>query len=146
MITETQEEEFLIDDDAKSKIDLYKKLDSNGDPYYTGKLQANYIMDLNAGQSFMVFTADEGAEQIQNGPLHPARKKFTKPPITSGERITIPLKRHQDSFGNDFFVGELAQPATQINLTHGLFFTVFTSRKGHEQIQITPLKIKRKKK
>ena len=139
------DDDFFVDDDAKCPIDLFKKFDSNNEAYYIGKLQANFRMDLDAGQSFMIFLSDENAEQIQIGPLNPERRKFARQQFVSGsDRITVPLKKLFDAHGAPFYVGELVQMNTLINLSKGLFFAVFVSREGYEQIQITPLKAKRK--
>lgn len=136
------DEDFYVDESAKLPIALTKKEDSNGETFYMGKIQFNGSLDLDAGQSFFIFTSEEGVEEIQVGPLDPSRKKHVRPCHTQGDKLCIALKKYTDGAGKAYYVGELYIP----NMTHamhrGIFCTVFTSRLDEEELHIAPLKVK----
>lgn len=135
-----------IDPNAKITVKLLKKTDKDNNPYYIGKLQFNGVLNFNEGGNlFMIFTADDGAEELQIGPIDSNKsKKFWEGSSINqnGERISIPLRQFKDRDDNPIFIGE-AEGDVSISMKNGIFFTIFTSVKGKEQIQITPLREKR---
>lgn len=150
--------EFYADPEGKLPIELRKRLDRDKEAYYTGRLHCNISMDLTAGQSFMVFVSEDGFEEIQVGPLDPRRKKFAKEPLRYGvDNISISLNKHVDKAGETYYVGELFVPKAdtspglpvpepvKIDASKGLFFSVYVSREGCEKLQITPLKVRRRR-
>lgn len=143
---------FAIDNDAKARVMLDKLIDGNGNPYYVGKLQAPFDWNFTHGSSFMVFISDEGHEELQIGPVNWDRyaikpqKKRKNGEITSDGKITIKLRPSTDRDGKPFYVGELVIPNAFISLAKGVFFSIFVSREGNEEIQIGPLDHSRKKK
>jgi hypothetical protein len=132
-------EEFRIDPDAKGKIELTKQFDSNDQPYYIGKLQLPMTLDFDDGVSFMVFTAEDGVEELQIAPLDPSRRKGSKnDAVLSGGRFSVELHSMKDHNGNTYYIGEATGPVV-MKLRNGIFFSVFTSRPGEEELQISKL-------
>lgn len=129
-----------IDSSAKISIKLYSKQDNNGKPFYYGKLQFNGTLSMTDGQSFMIFLSDPGCEELQIGPLAPHRNGHSGI-IGSKGQIAIPLNRHFDQHSNPFYVGEL-KGLGNLDMQRGIFFTVFTSIDGREQLQLQPMKFK----
>ncbi len=141
-------ENIIIDPEAKGKVDLIKiNRDSNGNPYFIGKLQLPCTMDFEFGASFMVFNAEEGCEQLQFAPLdNNRRNKITKDhgaALLRNGRFAIDLHQMIDQNGKKYYVGE-AIGLSKIDLRPGIFFTIFTSIPGQEQIQISRLQAKPK--
>lgn len=132
----------LVDNDAKLRIPLFRRIGKDGNPFYTGKLQFPGVMDLEEGASFMVFTSEENMEELQIGPLDPnrqsARVRKTSRDTRADGRIRIDLHSVKDSHGNTFYVGEAQGPAI-LPLRNGLFFTIFTAREGYEELQVSRL-------
>jgi hypothetical protein len=143
-------EQFYIDPEAKSKIELTKILDANGQPYYIGKLQFPGKLEFACGASFFVFVSEDGVEELQIAPLDPSRrnKSSREGAYLEGDRnevrISIDLHPMSDQNGNTYYVGE-AIGLTDLNLRNGIFFTVFVSKTGQEEIQITRLNHKRRR-
>lgn len=46
-------------------VDLKKSVDGDGRVYYVGKLKAPALIDCSKGAAFLIFTSDEGEEQLQ---------------------------------------------------------------------------------
>lgn len=46
-------------------IDLKARKDVDGQTFYVGKLKAPAMIDCSKGVVFLVFTADQGEEQLQ---------------------------------------------------------------------------------
>jgi hypothetical protein len=131
-----------IDPDAKIPVKLRKVFDSNEQPYYVGKLQfAGYLDFEKYGQSFMVFLSDDGAEELQIGPLDPNRTSKNQD-TTAGMRrdgtIIVDLHPFFDKNDDVVYAGE-AKCLGGIDVTEGLFFTVFVSKSGFEELQISRL-------
>lgn len=133
-----------IDNEGKFLVPLKSRVDTHGNTFYTGKLQFNGNLNLFKGQSFMVFTSEEGAEEMHVGPLHPNRAaKAKKSVFHANSKISVSLHKHKDRHDETFYVGEL-KGFGDLVMDNGFFFTIFTSISGREEIQITPLKIKKK--
>jgi len=135
--------QFKIDDRAKISIPLEAKKDSNENTFYIGKLQFNGMLSLEDGQSFMVFISDENCEELQIGPLASFKnysRKIMETEYVPNKKIHIPLRAHVDNYKKPYYVGELKGKGF-IPANRGLFFTIFTSIEGREEIQISSLKI-----
>lgn len=140
-------ETFYIDPEAKTKVELTKiSKDSNGHPYYIGKLQFPGTLEFNCGASFFVFVSEEGVEELQIAPLDPARRNKSKRDgaYMSEGRFSIDLHPMTDQNGNTYYVGE-AIGLANLKLRQGIFFTIFLSIPGQEEIQISKLNHKRKR-
>lgn len=139
-------ESFYIDPDAKPPIPLTKMFDSNGNPYYIGKLQFPGTLEFDCGASFFIFVAEDGCEELQIAPLDPARRsKSTRDGASmSGGRFSIDLHPMKDRNGNIYYVGE-AIGLAELKLRKGIFFTIFLSKKGQEEIQISRLQYRPKR-
>lgn len=134
---------FTIDPEAKCRVELIKKLDSSQNPFYIGKLQLPGTLDFTYGISFMVFVAESGVEQLQIAPIDPVRRARIRDrgAVISDGKLTIDLHPLQDKNLKTYYVGEvIGLSEMKLNLFSGIFFTVFTSIEGKEQIQITPLR------
>jgi hypothetical protein len=138
---------FYIDPDAKCRINLRKiEKDANGQPYYVGKFQWPGTMDFENGALFMVFLSEEDCEELQISPLDPNRRVKNKSRTTmSNGRISINLYPKLDRNNNTYYVGEAVGHLT-MDLIEGVFFTIFTSREGAEEIQISRLRAPNRKK
>lgn len=139
------ENQLIIDPEAKGKVSLVKvPKDAVGNPYFIGKLQFPAVMEFDRGVSFMVFLAEDGFEEIQIAPLDPTRRNKTNrdggASINNG-RFSISLYPRKDQNGSIYYIGE-AIGLFKIDLSVGVFFTVFTSVTGQEQIQISKLQHK----
>ena len=97
----------------------------------------------------MIFCSEEGHEELQISPVDPTRRSNSK---RSGlgfkrGRMVIDLSFFEDSNGEKVYTGEAQGPANT-DCTFGIFITVFTSRDGSEELQISRLdhgQIKRRK-
>jgi hypothetical protein len=137
---------FQIDPEAKPPIQLIKNIDDYGNPFYIGKLQFPGKLEFECGASFFVFVSEEGYEELQIAPLDPRRRKKTRRDgvtMTSG-RFTIDLEPMMDRNGQTYYVGE-AIGLGKLDLRRGIFFTIFLSKPGREEIQIKRLDHKPKK-
>src|SRR5690606_15220266 len=136
-----------IDPEAKTKVELARiEKDSNGQPYYIGKLQFPGTLEFDGGVSFMVFSAEQGLEELQIAPLDATRLRGNRE--TSGAsfnngRFSINLHSMKDQNDKIYYVGE-AVGFVEIDLRKGIFFTIFVSRPGQEELQITRLNHKKK--
>lgn len=136
-----------IDPDAKSKVQLAKiESDVNGHPYYIGKLQFPGTLEFDSGVSFMVFVSEEGVEELQISPLDTTRLRGCRESSTamiSAGRFSVELHPMKDQNEKTYYIGE-AIGFINMDLRKGIFFTIFTSRSGQEEIQISRLNSKRK--
>jgi hypothetical protein len=138
-------ENLQIDTEAKCPIKLIKvPRDNAGNPYFIGKLQFPAIMKFEKGASFMVFLAESGVEELQIGPIEPSRRSKARGGVSiNNGRFCIDIHPMIDQHGKTYYVGE-AIGLFEIDLVPGIFFTVFTSISGQEQIQISRLEVKQK--
>ncbi len=138
-------EDIYIDPDAKMKVDLTKiAKDANGQPYYIGKLQFPGTLEFESGASFFVFVSESGVEELQIAPLDPSRMAKTRNEAYMNGRFSIDLHPMVDQNGRTYYVGE-AIGLAKLDLKRGIFFTIFTSKPGYEEIQISRLNPKVRK-
>lgn len=138
-------ENFRIDPEAKPPIFLKKVWDSSNNPYYIGKLQFPATLIFDRGISFFVFVSEDGYEELQIAPMDPSRRSRSKHSATmSGGRFSIDLHPVVDRNGSTYYVGE-AVGFAKLDLYRGVFFTIFLSKPGQEEIQITRLNHRQKK-
>jgi len=136
---------YSVDPDAKAKVELTKiARDANGQPFFIGKLQFPGTMEFDKGVSFMVFVSEEGVEELQIAPLDPSRRSKSHRDSSgiNGGRFSVELNPMVDRAGNTYYVGE-ARGFVQMDLRQGIFFTIFVSRAGSEELQISRLRPKR---
>lgn len=50
--------------EGKIKIDLDSRIDSFGNKYYLAKVEAPILIDCREGAAFMIFTSQEGEEEM----------------------------------------------------------------------------------
>jgi hypothetical protein len=137
-IKSDNDENFQIDPEAKITIDLIRHLDSDKQPFYTGKLQFPGTLNFSEGVSFMVFISESGVEQLQIGPS-PIRTKMRRRNISlSNGRFNINLHSMKDRDLKTYYIGEVLGPG-ELQIRNGLFFTIFLSKSGYEEIQISCL-------
>jgi len=139
---------LLIDPEAKTPVKLIKvPRDAAGKPFFIGKMQFPGTLEFEQGASFMVFVAEEGVEELQIAPLDPTRRnKMSRDSgasaaLLNNSRFSIDLHPMIDQNGSTYYVGE-AIGLSKIDLRPGIFFTIFTSIAGQEQIQISRLQVK----
>ena len=137
--------EFYIDPEAKPSLPLNKILDANGNPYYIGKLQFPGTMDFELGASFFIFVSEDGYEELQISPINPNRRTKThRGSFTMSDgRFSIKLHPMRDRNDRIYYVGE-ATGLNKLDLTKGIFFTIFLSKPGHEEVQISRLNHRRR--
>lgn len=129
-------------------VPLKRHSDGEGNTFYTGVLQFAGTLDLEFGNSIMVFESDADCEEIQISPTdHSKRSKNKRDIITTrfnnSSKIVVPLQKLTDKYNKRYFVGEL-HGIGSLSLVEGIFFTVFTAKEGMEEIQISRLKKKDK--
>jgi len=133
---------FKVDPEAKSKVELTRQRDKEGHSFYIGKLQFPGTLEFDKGASFMIFLSDDGFEELQIAPLDPTRKPLPKrhreTAGVSGGRFSIDLHPMVDKDGETYYIGEALGPVS-MKLRKGIFFHVFTSRPGVEELQISQL-------
>jgi hypothetical protein len=140
-------ETLVIDPEAKTKVPLIKvPRDANGKPYYIGKLQFPGTMEFERGVSFMIFISEDGCEELQISPIDPIRRAKAnrdcgRGAIINNGRVSIDIHPMKDGNGKTFYVGEAIGLGT-IPMHRGVFFTVFTSIEGEEELQLTRLQFK----
>jgi hypothetical protein len=63
---------------------LEKKLDRDNKPYYVAKVKAPITINCNDGAVFLIFTADEGCEEMQLASLEdkPKSNERMQPEVT----------------------------------------------------------------
>jgi hypothetical protein len=59
------------------QVDLKKTQDRNGSFYYIGKIKCPATIDLKDGIVFLIFTSEEGEEQLQIASLEVKEKDDT---------------------------------------------------------------------
>lgn len=57
------------------KMDLKKRTDQDGRVFYVAKLKGPMSIDCRDGVTFLVFTSDDGDEQLQIAPFHDKQQK-----------------------------------------------------------------------
>lgn len=102
---------LVIDPEAKTTIPLIKvPKDAAGNPYFIGKMQFPGTMDFERGASFMVFTAEDGHEELQIAPLDPMMLSKVNANVRGASinngKFSIDLVRFIDQNGADYYVGE----------------------------------------
>lgn len=140
------EDDIYIDPEAKTRVDLKKiARDANDQPYYIGKLQFPGTLKFECGVSFFIFLSEDGQEELQIAPLTTSRRSKTDDDLYMNKsRISVDLYPMVDQNGRTYYVGE-AVGLAKLDLVRGIFFTIFTSRPGHEEIQISKLNPKIRK-
>lgn len=144
------EDSGYVDDSAKLIVPMHRIIDRDGNPYYIGKLQFPGGIDLGEGASIMLFTSEEGAEELQIGILDPNKRsgkvrKSTRPLYAGAEgKIRIDLHSVKDSKGRTFYIGEAIAPVVIGCKRKGIFFNAFTAQSGSEELQISTLRHKKK--
>lgn len=134
-----------IDPEAKPPIPLKKVWDSSGNPYYIGKLQFPGTLEFERGASFFIFVSEDGYEELQIAPLDPSRKSKSRHTATmNGGRLSIDLHPMVDRNSSTYYIGEVVD-FVKLDLWRGVFFTIFLSKPGQEEIQITRLNHRQKK-
>jgi hypothetical protein len=137
---------ITVDDDAKPRIPLTRLSDDEGRNYYIGKFQFPGTLDFRHGVSFMVFVSEPDYEELQIGPIDDFRRSSKTNKLRGtkiSDKIHIDLHPAIDSHGKVYYLGEAVCMAN-VNTTEGVFFTIFVSREGSEEIQISQLDHSRK--
>ena len=134
---------LCIDPDAKLRVSLTKI--KKVEPFYIGKLQFPSPLDFEDGISFMAFLAEDECEELQIAPLDPSRRVRRDGFGMCNGRVSISLRPMQDRWGNTYYVGEACGSA-KLDLRRGIFFTLFVSRPGQEELQIQALDHSRRRK
>lgn len=130
-----------VDNSSGIEVPLNKRFDANDQPYYTGKLQFNGTLDLD-GQVFMIFVSEEGYETLQISCLADGKVAKLVPNVEFGDRIKIDLEGFKDRDKNVYYIAKVKENR-KIHMKNGIFFTIFLSEEGREELQITPLRQKR---
>jgi hypothetical protein len=74
--------------EGKLKIELEKRPDSYGKTFYIGKIKAPITIDCEKGIAFLIFTSDDGEEELQICNLEkPTDKKEPKVYTTIKKKI-----------------------------------------------------------
>ena len=127
---------ICIDPDAKLRVSLTKI--EKAEIFYIGKLQFPSLLDFEDGVSFMAFLSENECEELQIAPLDPSKRVRKDGFGTYKGRVSVSLRPMNDRWGRTYYVGE-ACGSSKLDLRRGVFFTLFASRPGQEELQIQPL-------
>jgi hypothetical protein len=135
-----------INTNAKLKVNLTPQMDSLDNIYHIGALQFAGTLNTEYGNTVMIFTSEDGAEELQLSPIDYSKKSKNRKDIivsryNNKSKIVIPLDKVLDKDGNTFYVCEW-HGIGSVDLTEGLFFAIFTAKDGKEELQITKLTFK----
>lgn len=140
-----QHTQLIIDKDAKLVVDLNRLQDQHDYDYFVGKLQFPGTLNFEMGASFMIFVSERDRETLQISPID-HRKRSLKIKRTQGidasGNLKIDLNSVVDANDQIFYVGEVMGPFL-IDCRPGIFFTIYTSKPGREELQIKRLEPKR---
>ena len=75
----------------KMTLPLEKKIDSNGKAYYIAKLKGPISINCSEGTAFLIFTSEEGQEELQVCSY--------LPPKNNGKYKEMPYKKYEDNNG-----------------------------------------------
>jgi hypothetical protein len=133
-----------VDGNAGIAVKLRANEDSNGNVYYTGKLQIPGVLNFDNGASFMVFVSEEGAEEmhLRSMPKNKLERIQDQSECTvfhhEDDMLSLSLRSAIDRFENKIYIGE-AFGNFKRDLSDGVFFRIFVSKEGFEEIQISSL-------
>lgn len=128
-----------IDDEGKPKIRLDPLTNEHG-TIYLGKYQIPGVWFVENGLSFMVFTHEDGAEELHVGFMKGWQQEGNET-ILCAKGFDVALEEKTDRHGNIYHVGSLVGP-THLDTTHGLFFQVDLA---NCRMLISPLDLERVK-
>jgi hypothetical protein len=157
-----------VDDEAQPPIRLYRVTDTQAKFFYIGKFQFPGPLDFERGITFTIFVGekwkkcpccghyDEKEREPLPGELTPGGQMFIAPMDEAAleeasnidddrqgtrlkmGRVTVDLRPFVNSDGEHGYKGYALCPAV-IDAAEGVFLTVFTSREGFEELQLSRL-------
>lgn len=115
------------------KCYLEPRLDKEEKVFYLAKLKGPVILDFKKGVAFLIFTSDEGEEELQIAPVdeYLNYNKYFK----RFDRIKAELVARKDADKKVFYVSKIKMNAT-LDCSKGVSFLVFNSKIGEEELQI----------
>lgn len=142
----------FVDERALPPIELERHTDSMIRTFYTGMLQFPSSLEFRNGIKF-VFHLSVGEEYMTISPMTDDDMRnavHSRPEICNGLMGPTPLGRTAVGLCPRVIDGEKVYVAyvkgrIHLPLQDGIFFTVFTSRKGEEQFQMSALQHRKKK-
>lgn len=66
----------MSDDNSKLSISLDKRVDSEGQVFHIGKLKGPFTIDCREGVAFLIFTSEDGSEEMQICNLTKPKKQW----------------------------------------------------------------------
>lgn len=115
------------------KIELDPREDKDQQIYYLSKKSGPLILNLKKGVAFLIFTSEDGNEELQIANLDNDTGHYSTF-YRKEDRIKIRLDKRQDSYGKSFYVGKVR---ANFNIDcSDVSFIAFLSKEGKEELQI----------
>lgn len=115
------------------KIELDPREDKDRQIYYLSKKSGPLILNLKKGVAFLLFTSEDGNEELQIANLDNDTGHYSTF-YRKDDRLKIRLDRREDSYGQVFYVAKLK---ANFNIDcSDISFLAFLSKEGKEELQI----------
>ena len=115
------------------KIELDPREDKDQQIYYLSKKAGPLILNLKKGAAFLIFTSEDGNEELQIANLDSDTGHYSTF-YRKEDRLKIRLDKRQDSYGKSFYVGKIK---ANFNIDcSDVSFIAFLSKEGKEELQI----------
>lgn len=115
------------------KIDIDPREDKDKNVYYLGKLHVPMSINAAKGVAFLIFTSEDGSEQLQIANVDSDQNFYSKFKLFN-DKIKIKLDKREDKNGQKFYVAKLKFNGT-IDLSEASF-VIFLSKSGNEELQV----------
>jgi hypothetical protein len=115
------------------KIELDPREDKDSQIYYLSKKSGPLILNLRKGVAFLIFTSEDGNEELQIANLDNDNGHYSTF-YRKDDRLKIRLDKRQDSYGKSFYVAKMK---ANFNIDcSDVSFLAFLSKDGKEELQI----------
>jgi hypothetical protein len=115
------------------KIELDPREDKDRQIYYLSKKSGPLILNLKKGVAFLIFTSEDGNEELQIANLDNDTGHYSTF-YRKDDRLKIRLDKREDSYGKLFYVAKLK---ANFNIDcSDISFLAFLSKEGKEELQI----------
>jgi hypothetical protein len=115
------------------KIDIDPREDKDKNIYYLGKLHVPMTIDASKGVAFLIFTSEDGSEQLQIAHVDIEQNFYSKFKAFN-DKIKVKLEKREDKNNATFYIAKLKFNGT-IDLSESSF-VIFLSKAGSEELQI----------
>lgn len=116
------------------KIEMEPISDKHGNDIYIGRLEAPVLLKADRGIAFLLFTSEEGNEELQITYLNSDNGSYSTY-YQSGDKLKIKMVKRLDAEKNVFYVAKVKFDGL-IDLAEDCSFMAFLSREGKEELQL----------